>query len=144
MEDYLLVCCRAANLLEMLQKSEHQQQSGGERVVRQLEDGIKRSLGLGEAAGGGQHHQQLSGSHHHNYLPPGLHLGAAAAHHQFPGGILGFPPHHLQQQQSALRPQHRQQQQQQSQDSDMSAFKKLVRTNQLKDRQKGTVLWGKL
>lgn len=125
------------NLLEMLHKSSHQQQQE-EGVVRQLEDGIKRSLGLGEADGGGQQ-QLLAGGHHHHQLyqhgPPGLqHIGGGGgAHFQLPGGLLGFPPpHHLQQQLlqqqqqggAANRPQQRAQQQ--SQDSDMSAFKKLV------------------
>ena len=92
----------------------------GERVVRQLEDGIKRSLGLGDQQP--QIHQQQLGGHH-GFLP-----GPPGLHHQFHGGLLGYP-HHLQQQQqqqaAALRPQHRPQQPT-NQDNDMSAFKKLV------------------
>jgi hypothetical protein len=121
------------NLLEMLQKSghnQHQQQQG----VRQLEDGIKRSLGLGDGVvSGGKQLQQQLGAGQINYLQQlQQQQQQQQMHHQFPGGLLGFPPHHMQQQQQQ---QHRAaqqhsvppQQQHQSQDSDMSAFKKLVR-----------------
>jgi hypothetical protein len=117
------------NLLEMLQKSghnQHQQQQG----VRQLEDGIKRSLGLGDGVvSGGKQLQQQLGSGHINYLQQLQQQQQQQMHHQFPGGLLGFPPHHMQQQQQHRPAQQHSvppQQQHQSQDSDMSAFKKLV------------------
>lgn len=105
----------------MLKKSgqQQQQQQPPQRMVRQLEDDIKRSLGLSEVG-----FQQQLAAQHAGFLPgppPGL---------QQPHPFL---LHHLQQQQqqqipAAARPpqQQRQPQLNSGQDSDMSAFKKLV------------------